>query len=182
MNGRYGKAAVRLLAAAALAVAAGAHDAALIPATAVAAMETTVDEMSRAMGRAYVAGIQRELIRNGYEPGPADGVEGPRTRAAIRAWQRDAGLRQTGRASRELLESLRLAAPPAAAGGPPVADVQHLLAARGYYNGAVDGIAGQRTRAAIRRFQRDAGLPVTGVADQGLLRALETALPGVHAQ
>ena len=181
MNERLRKAAGRLLAAAALAVAAGAHDAALAPAAAVAAMETTVDEMSRAMGRAYVAGIQRELIRNGYAPGPADGVEGPRTRAAIRAWQRDAGLPQTGRASRELLESLQ-ARRAARRRGPPVADVQHLLAARGYYNGAVDGIAGRRTRAAIRRFQRDAGLPVTGVPDQGLLRALETALPGVHAR
>lgn len=180
MSGRHGKAALRLLAAAALALAAGAYDGRLAPAAAVAAMETTVDQMSRTMGRAYVAGIQRALIQNGYAPGPADGVEGPRTRAAIRAFQRDAGLPQTGRASRELLESLRLAAPPA--GGPPIADVQHLLAARGYYDGAVDGIAGRRTRAAIRRFQRDAGLPVTGVPDQGLLRALETALPGVHAR
>ena len=182
MNERTRKAAIGLLAAVLPALAAGAAAAQHEPRVlVVAAAETTVDEMSRALGRAYVAGIQRELIRNGYAPGPADGVEGPRTRAAIRAWQRDAGLPQTGRASRELLDSLRLAASPAA-GGPPIADVQHLLAARGYYHGAVDGIAGRRTRAAIRRFQRDAGLAVDGVLDRALLRALETALPGVHAQ
>ena len=195
------------------------------------------------MGRAYVREIQRALAARGYDPGGADGAEGPRTRAAIRAYQKDAGLRETGRASRELLDRLKFSGPARERAASTV-EVQGLLAARGYYTGAVDGvagpatrfggpplpegrriagnrarrsrdrrpsqvrrtarrgadpidsaplrprrssgclrraaitrarwtgIAGPATRSAVRRFQRDAGLPVTGVADAGLSRAL----------
>lgn len=40
--------------------------------------------------------------------------------------------------------------------------VQQELANRGYRPGPVDGIVGRRTREAIRRYERDNGLPVTG--------------------
>ncbi len=40
--------------------------------------------------------------------------------------------------------------------------VQQQLAAQGYYTGAVDGVDGPMTRAAVRAFQADHGLPVTG--------------------
>jgi len=43
-----------------------------------------------------------------------------------------------------------------------VVTVQQELAARGYRPGPVDGIVGKRTREAIRRYERDHGLPVTG--------------------
>lgn len=36
--------------------------------------------------------IQRALAARGYDPGPADGVLGPRTRAAVRAFQAASGL------------------------------------------------------------------------------------------
>ena len=36
--------------------------------------------------------IQSALAERGYDPGPADGHSGPRTRAAIGAYQRDHGL------------------------------------------------------------------------------------------
>lgn len=36
--------------------------------------------------------IQAALIELGYDPGPVDGIWGPRTRAAVKAFQRDAGL------------------------------------------------------------------------------------------
>lgn len=42
--------------------------------------------------------------------------------------------------------------------------VQQELAARGYYTGAIDGIVGPRTRAAVRAYEADSGLPVTGNA------------------
>lgn len=134
--------------------------------------ETTVDRMSPVMGRAYVRAIQRELAALGYSPGGADGVEGPRTRRAISAYQRAAGLPETGRASRELLDYMKFSAPRPGAGPSGVAHTQRRLAARGYYDGAIDGIAGPKTRAAIRRFQRDAGLAVTGKIDRSLARAL----------
>lgn len=137
--------------------------------------ETTVDEMSPALGRAYVFAIQNELIARGYSPGVADGAEGPRTRNAILAYQRDAGLRQTGRASRELLDHIKFAAPRRDAGGATVREIQRRLAALGYYAGAVDGVVGPMTRAAIRGFQKSEGLETTGAADRALLRALDRA-------
>ena len=53
--------------------------------------------------------LQRSLHRLGYDPGPVDGIPGARTRAAIRAFQADAGLPVTGQVS-ERLESEVLAA------------------------------------------------------------------------
>ncbi len=64
--------------------------------------------------QARVAAIQRALARLGYDPGSADGVLGPKTRAAIRAFQADIGLPKDGRLS-ERLESAVLAALAAAA-------------------------------------------------------------------
>jgi peptidoglycan hydrolase-like protein with peptidoglycan-binding domain len=51
-------------------------------------------------------------------------------------------------------------------------DVQAALANRGYYYGEIDGIIGPQSRNAIRRYQVDYGLPVTGVIDYPLLRSL----------
>lgn len=51
-------------------------------------------------------------------------------------------------------------------------NVQRALKARGYYGGAIDGLIGPRSRAAIRAYQADHGIPVTGVIDAPLLRSL----------
>ena len=59
---------------------------------------------------------------------------------------------------------LNQALPAAAAGDPNVAALQVALRARGLYAGAVDGVAGPRTGAAVRSFQRRAGIAVDGVA------------------
>ena len=48
-------------------------------------------------------------------------------------------------------------------------DIQGELIARGYNAGIIDGVMGQRTRGAIRAYQRDIGLPVDGVASKELL-------------
>lgn len=51
-------------------------------------------------------------------------------------------------------------------------DVQRALAHRGYYRGPVDGAIGPQTRAAIRTYQVDRGLPVSGHIDGPLLKSL----------
>jgi hypothetical protein len=51
-------------------------------------------------------------------------------------------------------------------------DVQLALKRRGYYHGSVDGDVGPQTRAAIRAYQAEHGLRVTGVIDEVLLRSL----------
>lgn len=45
---------------------------------------------------ATVAEIQRALLARGYNPGPIDGVMGPKTRAAVKAFQADHGLKVDG--------------------------------------------------------------------------------------
>ena len=149
--------------------------------------QTTVDEMPAGMADAFVRGIQEELVAHGYRPGAADGVPGQRTRAAIRAYQRDAGLPVTGDASKELLDHLKFVLPkvyakPAPAGPSRqlVGDVQRRLSVRGYYLADIDGLPGPATRDAVRQFQSDAGLPVTGAIDHRLLGELKIADSGIR--
>jgi len=52
------------------------------------------------------------------------------------------------------------------------ARVQQALRSRGYYGGPIDGDIGSGSRAAIRNYQRDHGLGVTGRIDTALLRSL----------
>jgi putative peptidoglycan binding protein len=60
--------------------------------------------------------------------------------------------------------------------------VQTELARRGYYHGPIDGVIGSGSREAIREFQQAQGLPVTGLVDPALLKALKLpAVPRVAA-
>ena len=51
-----------------------------------------------------------------------------------------------------------------------IVQVQENLRRLGYYRGAVDGIIGAGTREAVRSYQIDRGLPVTGRIDSALLQ------------
>lgn len=55
---------------------------------------------------ATVRGIQSGLDQLGYDPGPVDGIAGPRTREAIRQYQRVNGLAVTGEPSPQLAEHI----------------------------------------------------------------------------
>jgi Putative peptidoglycan binding domain len=57
--------------------------------------------------------------------------------------------------------------------GSQVSNVQSALAREGYYDGAIDGRLGPSTQKALRRFQRDHGLPVTGGVTRGVIEALQ---------
>lgn len=57
-------------------------------------------------------------------------------------------------------------------GSDVVVDAQRALGRRGYYHGAVDGCVGPGTRAAIRAWQADCRLPITGALDTPTLRSL----------
>jgi peptidoglycan hydrolase-like protein with peptidoglycan-binding domain len=67
---------------------------------------------SRALNRTETMDLQWNLAVHGYDPGPADGVAGPRTRAAIEQYQIDAQLPVDGRASAALLDHLQYTDPP----------------------------------------------------------------------
>jgi hypothetical protein len=58
---------------------------------------------------ATVAAVQRRLARGGYYHGSIDGVIGPGTRSAIRAFERNNGLPVDGMIDRQLLRTMGLA-------------------------------------------------------------------------
>jgi peptidoglycan hydrolase-like protein with peptidoglycan-binding domain len=53
-----------------------------------------------------------------------------------------------------------------------VLEAQHALKSKGYDPGAVDGIYGPRTQAAIRKFQKESYLPEDGILTLQTLNAL----------
>ncbi|MGD9537662.1 MAG: peptidoglycan-binding protein [Alphaproteobacteria bacterium] len=57
--------------------------------------------------KAGIAVVQEALARLGYDPGPADGLTGKRTRAAVEQYQRDNGLPVTGKITRGLAARLK---------------------------------------------------------------------------
>jgi membrane-bound lytic murein transglycosylase B len=60
-----------------------------------------------ALSRAQRGEVQALLSRAGFDAGPADGVIGPQTRAAVIAWQMRMGLPADGRISGRLLDALK---------------------------------------------------------------------------
>lgn len=55
---------------------------------------------------------------------------------------------------------------------PTVSQVQSQLAKLGYYHGAIDGIQGDQTEAALARYQQDNDLSVTGTVTSATLQSL----------
>jgi peptidoglycan hydrolase-like protein with peptidoglycan-binding domain len=119
---------------------------------------------------------QSQLSKAGYYTGPQDGKGGESTTAAIKQYQHDNGLPATGELD-ELTRArlgLQAAAPgvdngAAAGGGDQAAtllNAQSLLSKAGYYNGPMDGKPGASTTAAIKQYQRDTRLPITGALDE----------------
>jgi hypothetical protein len=100
-------------------------------------------------------------------------VEENRARAEREGWQRfqgDADLERIAAGQGNLAEGTR---------GKPVEKVQQALIDTGYSIGfrGASGNFDRDTRAAVERFQRDAGLPVTGRIDQETLTALAAFAP-----
>jgi peptidoglycan hydrolase-like protein with peptidoglycan-binding domain len=133
-----------------------------------------------AAGTSEIAALQVALRAKGVYDGPVDGIAGPETATAIRGFQRRAKLgvdgivgpltrRALGRLGRPTLGSRILQR---GRTGWDVAELQFLLAWRGFASGSLDGVLGPRTDAALRRFQRWAGLPEDGRAGPATLAAL----------
>ena len=66
-------------------------------------------------------------------------------------------------------------APSDESGNAVISSVQSQLAKLGYYRGAVDGVAGDETQAAIARYQQDNDLSVTGTLTAATLQSLGLA-------
>ena len=77
----------------------------------------SVVEEALGLERAARRQIQEGLRAAGFDPGDADGLFGPRTRAAIRRWQASQGARTTGYLNGAAIEALRSGVAPRPAAG-----------------------------------------------------------------
>jgi peptidoglycan hydrolase-like protein with peptidoglycan-binding domain len=130
------------------------------------------------------AGLQIVLRQHGLYRGAIDGVQGPKTRRAIRIFQRRRGLVVDGLAGPRTRTALgRKGSPLFGArvirpgmSGYDVGVLQFLLARRGLRPGRLDARFGARTGRAVRRFQRSVGLIPDGVVGRRTAKRL-CALP-----
>ncbi len=129
-----------------------------------------------------VKNIQEQLASRGLYSGTVDGVFGPRTSAAISAYESAAGMRITGAASPEVLQSLTgkrtQTTPSGKHSSSKVIAVQHVLAEQGFGPLKVDGVFADTTREAIKRFETSRNLPATGELTPAFLKEL-SAVSGV---
>ena len=143
---------------------------------------------------AAVRELQRLLNTVGLYGKSTDGQFGPMTQAAVKAFQRRAGLAVDGWAGPQTMAKLRQAAAPrpvatpaspaAPAGklmlgahGNAVKELQLRLKAQRYYNGEISGNFGPGTEAAVRAFQRASRLTVDGWAGPQTMARLRGARP-----
>jgi hypothetical protein len=136
---------------------------------------------AHAVTNPQIPGLQVALREKGFYSGTIDGVAGPMTAHAVRAFQRRAGItvdgiagpqtrRALGRLGRPLWGKRKVLARGMA--GWDVSVLEFFLARRDLRPGAVDGRFNRRTAAAVRRLQRRKHLAVDGVVGPQTLRTL----------
>jgi peptidoglycan hydrolase-like protein with peptidoglycan-binding domain len=137
-----------------------------------------------------IANIQRELSRKSFYDGPADGIWGSKTDAAVRDFVQASSLKVNPEANENLLRAISSYVPKpataAVASNPLPADpiakliapskrivsIQRALADFGYGQIKATGVYDPETRGAIEKFERDYRLPVTGQISDRLVREL----------
>lgn len=146
--------------------------------------EKAADQKAAAPDPKLVQTVKTELNKRGYNAGVEDGAVTEQTSIAVRAYQADAGLDANGKVSEDLLAHLQAnpEAPAAETMSPAqVTDLERELEARGYRAGTVDGRVDGDLRAAIRMYQADSGVEVTGEPSAELLAQVQ-ATPVKGAQ
>jgi peptidoglycan hydrolase-like protein with peptidoglycan-binding domain len=158
--------------------------------------------------------VQDKLREQGYDvAGQVDGVWGEGTTAAVTRFQKANGLAPTGQLDTSLLSALDIGdvlegqtsskfldgllrsdakevdakgfGAPLFVSPAHVAQIQHVLAERGFYTGELDGLWGEATAAAANKYRIAMGLEADDGIDIALLQALNqqrTEVPKLSEQ
>jgi soluble lytic murein transglycosylase-like protein len=142
-----------------------------------------VDDAASANPR--IAAVQVALRTHGLNPGPVDGVAGPRTHHALATFQRRQGLKADGKIDRRTRRAFGARGRPllgqrelgVGAVGWDVAVLEFRLRRYGLAARAVDGRFSRATARALRRFQSSHTLDPDGIAGPFTYRALANHVP-----
>jgi hypothetical protein len=91
-------------------MAAPVHAPAPVPVSPAVAARSAAPDLGRNLTRGEMREVQTLLKAAGYDPGPADGLMGPKTRTAIASFGESHGVELTPEPQLTLLEALRAAA------------------------------------------------------------------------
>ncbi len=130
-----------------------------------------------------VEDLQKILKEIGYNPGSIDGLLGFRTRRAIKEFQKDYGLKETGYVNKKTWEVLnRIYQAEFDFEKIDVNQTQSALKNAGFDPGPIDGKLGPKTKRAIKEFQKSKGLPRSREIDPKTWRELKKHLQVIGMQ
>ncbi len=147
----------------------------------VAALCLSLPAAAAARPSANTAALQVAMRALHLYKGGIDGITGPRTRKAVRRFQKRKHLPVDGVAGPRTRRALGRRGRPGFGSrtmrirhrGWDVAALQFLLRRRGFSSGSIDGGFGRATRRSVIRYQRAVGLRADGLAGRSTIRALK---------
>jgi peptidoglycan hydrolase-like protein with peptidoglycan-binding domain len=115
-----------------------------------------------------VRDLQTALKALGHDPGPIDGVFGPTTEAAVKAFQQEREIPADGVVGRVTwinIDEADQSEPTLTLGasGLPVRRAQKRMSLVGYQVGGVDGRYGSKTEAAVKQLQQQHAITADGI-------------------
>ncbi len=127
-----------------------------------------------------VKSLQQNLQTLGLFSGTVDGVFGPKTETAVKAFQKNMGLQADGVVGKETqdnFEGLMRSPQPGptlrrGSKGDPVKSLQETLKQVGYDPGPIDGSFGPKTEAAVKAVQQKNRMVVDGIVGTWTWRKL----------
>lgn len=142
-----------------------------------AAFSVSAQTLMPGMSGNEVTELQNHLVGAGYLARTVDGDYGSTTREAVALFQKDHGIHVTGMADDSTSERIKEAVGKGyrngggivyAKGnrGSAIAEMQEKLQEAGCLEGTADGVYGTDTYEAVRKYQMDRGIPVSGAIDE----------------